>query len=135
MNRAYVSILALSLTAFAATQAVAADPAAAKTREQVQAELAAAVRNGDLVQGPNGLTLNAAPVAATLSREQVRAELADAVKAGNIVLGGESALKANELQPSRYPQQAAEPGKTREQVNAELREAIRTHQLPRFGDA
>lgn len=46
MNRTYASILALTLSAFSAGSALAGDASAPKTREQVKAELAEAVRSG-----------------------------------------------------------------------------------------
>ena len=48
MNRTYASILALTLAAFSAGSALASDPSAPKTREQVKAELAEAIRSGQL---------------------------------------------------------------------------------------
>lgn len=48
MQRTYASILALTLAAFSAGSALAGDAAAPKTREQVKAELAEAIRTGQL---------------------------------------------------------------------------------------
>ena len=48
MKRSYASILALTLAAFSAGSAFASDASAPKSREQVKAELAEAVRSGQL---------------------------------------------------------------------------------------
>ncbi|MEO8121080.1 MAG: DUF4148 domain-containing protein [Rhodoferax sp.] len=94
---------------------IAGTPAFADvTREQVTAELAEAVRTGDIVaDGESGLKLNelypsrypAKLVQAGLTREQVKAELAEAVRTGDIVAAGDNGLKLNELHPNRYPAQ------------------------------
>ena len=49
MNRSYFSAITLAVAALAAGNAMAADASAAKTREQVKAELAEAIRTGDLI--------------------------------------------------------------------------------------
>ena len=93
MNRTYASIIALSLAAFGAGQALAADASAPKTREQVKAELAEAVRTGNIIGNEQGQKLNeiypgrypAQAATAGKTREQVKAELAEAVRTGNIV--------------------------------------------------
>lgn len=135
MNRSYLSAIAVTLAALAAGHAVAADASAPKTREQVRAELAEAIRTGDIVvngetqQKANELFPGLYPAKAAVqgkSREQVQAELAEAIRTGNILAEGESGLKLNQLYPSRYPRQPAAQGKTREQVKAELAEAVRT---------
>ena len=138
-----LSVVAIALSALVAGQAFAADPAAAKTREQVRAELAQAIRNGDMIaDGQTGATYKelfpaqyAQPVAtAGKSRAEVKAELAEAIRTGDIVADGQTGAKANELAPAAYA--AAKPaaasnnavavGKTRAQVKAELAEAIRS---------
>jgi len=48
MQSTYASILALTIAAFSAGSALANDAAAPKTREQVKAELAEAIRTGQL---------------------------------------------------------------------------------------
>ena len=48
------------------------------------------------------------------------------MRTGDIVASGESSQKLNELHPTLYPAVAKGPGNTREQVKAELAEAIRT---------
>lgn len=71
--------------------------------------------------------LGAAPTvnAQGLTREQVLAELAEAQRTGDIVLHGERSLKANEINPHRYPAPAMVAGKTRQQVRDELAAARR----------
>jgi len=105
------------------------------TREQVKAELAAAVRTGDIMAGgESGLKLNelypnrypAKQVQSSVTREQVKAELAAAVRTGDIMASGETGGKLNELYPSVYPAKQVQSSITREQVKAELAEAIRT---------
>ena len=92
---------------------IAGTPAfAGATREQVKAELAAAVRTGDIMAGgESGLKLNelypsrypAKQVQSSVTREQVKAELAEAIRTGDIMAGGESNLKCNELHPNMHP--------------------------------
>lgn len=83
-----------------------------KTREQVKAELAEAIRTGDIILGDSSLKekdlwpkLYPAPApaaAAGKTREQVKAELAEAIRNGEITVG-DSIYKENELWPGRYP--------------------------------
>jgi hypothetical protein len=105
------------------------------TRAQVKAELAEAMRTGDmLASGESGLTLRElnprgypAPVVAKgKTRAQVKAELADAIRTGDIMANDESGLRVNEEHPQLYPAQFVAAGKTRAQVKAELADAIRT---------
>ena len=101
-------------TPFAATALIiasamfVASPAFAEvTREQVQADLAAAVRSGDIMDSQTGLKLNEVfpnryPVQqaqSTLTRDQVNAELADAQRTGNYVVAGEESGLCNEVHP------------------------------------
>ena len=81
------------------------------TREQVKAELAAAIRSGDIVaNGEISLKLNelypsrypAKQVQASLAREQVKAELAEAIRTGDIMENGEIVGKCNELHPNMH---------------------------------
>ena len=83
-NRSTVlSSVALAIAALSAGQALAADPAEAKTRDQVRADFLNAQRNGDLLaDGESGLTQRQvnpqaypAVVAQTRTRAQVQAEL------------------------------------------------------------
>ena len=110
MNRTYASIIALSLAAFGAGHALAADASAPKTREQVKAELAEAVRTGNIVGNEQGQKLNeiypsrypAQTSVAGKTREQVKAELAEAIRTGDIVASGDRGQKLNELFPNQY---------------------------------
>lgn len=80
------------------------------TREQVKAELAEAIRTGDVMaDGESGRKLNevfpngypAKQVQSSVTRERVKTELAEAIRTGNIVAGGQSSLKLNEVSPNR----------------------------------
>lgn len=82
------------------------------SREQVKAELAQAVRSGDIMAGgETGLKLNelypsrypAKQVPTSVTREQVKAELATAVRSGDIMAGGEVSAMCNELHPNMHP--------------------------------
>lgn len=136
MNRTSASILALSVAALSAGQALAADPAG-KTRAEVQLELAQAIRTGDIVsdnEAHAGKKLNevfpqnypAKFQAAGKTREQVLAEYAEAKRTGDISVTDHRGRKLNEIVPGNYPAKAQVAGKTREQVKAELIEALRT---------
>ena len=116
-----------------------------KTRDQVKAELADAIRKGDVVApGDLGLKLNElypnryphAAEVASQTRAQVKAELAEATRTGDIMAAGESGLKLNELFPERFPAPIiVATGKTRAQVKAELAEAIRTGDMVVAGES
>jgi hypothetical protein len=138
VNRTLGSLLLLA--GFATT----AHAQAEKTREQVRAELAEAIRTGDvLAGGDSGLKLNElypqryprSVATATTSREQVKAEFAEAVRTGNVFAAGEGAFKLNEESPQRYPVATVLAGKTRAEVKAELAEAIRTGDMVPAGEA
>ena len=135
MNRKTLSTLTLALAALAAGNALAADAAAPKTRDQVRAELAEAQRTGDMVaHGNSGQKLNelypsqypAKAVTQGNTRAQVLAELVEAQRTGDIVAHGDSGQKLNELYPSQYPAKAVTQGNTRAQVLAELAQAKRS---------
>ena len=139
MNRSYLSALTIALATLSAGHALASDASATKTREQVKAELAEAIRTGDIVvdfesgKKANELFPGLYPAKAVVqgqTREQVKAELAEAIRTGDIVVNGETGQKANEMYPGLYPAKAVVQGKTREQVKAELLNAIRTGQMP-----
>jgi predicted RNase H-like HicB family nuclease len=132
--------LALALAGLMATTAHAQS---ALTRDQVRAELAEAVRTGNiLVNGESGLTLRelypqrypAAPTAGA-TRAQVIAELKEAQRTGDIIAPGDSGLRLNQLHPEAYPAQVVAAGKTRAEVQAELREALRTGNVLAGGDS
>ena len=126
---ALVSTLAYAVEA---TQPAPVSASEGKTRAQVKAELADAIRTGDIASGISGLKLNEIypgsyprkPRVATKTREEVNAELAEAIRTGDIVIG-QTGLKAYEEFPRRYPPRPVIAGKTREEVKAELAEAIR----------
>ena len=93
MNRTYFSAIALAAAAFTSGHALAADASAPKTREQVKAELAEAIRTGDIViDQESGKKANelfpgrypAKPVAQGKTREQVKIELAEAIRTGQM---------------------------------------------------
>lgn len=115
MNRKYLSTITLALAALATGNALAADAAAPKTREQVRAELFEAQRTGDIIaNGETGAKLNevypslypAKVVSQGLSRDQVHAELREAQRNGDIVANGETGARLNELFPSRYSEKS-----------------------------
>ncbi len=144
MKRSYLSAIALSLAALSAGQAMAADASTPVTRDQVNAELAEAIRTGDVfAEGDTGLKKNerfpgSYPAKAAVqgkTRDQVKAELAEAVRTGDIFAEGDTGLKKNERFPGSYPAKAAVQGKTRDQVKAELTEATRTRTMPVYGGA
>jgi predicted RNase H-like HicB family nuclease len=129
--------------ALAGLVGAAAHAQPALTRDQVKAELAEAVRTGNiLANGESGLTLRelypqrypAVPTAGA-TRAQVIAELKDAQRTGDIIAPGESGLRLNQLHPEAYPPQAVAAGKTRAEVQAELREALRTGNILAGGDS
>jgi hypothetical protein len=144
MNRKYLSTLTLALAALAAGNALAADAATPKTREQVRAELLEAKRTGDIFAiNESGLNLNelypnsypTRIASQGLSRAQVQADLVAAQRSGDIVATGESSLKLNELYPNSYPAKAVSQGLTRAQVQADLREAQRTGDIIATGES
>ncbi len=108
-----------------------------KTREAVKAELAEAVRMGDIPLLDNGLTprdLNpsaypARPVPVGKTREQVVAELIEAKRMGDYPLF-ENGQAPREVNPSAYPARATPAGKTRAEVLSELAKAIRMGDIP-----
>jgi hypothetical protein len=153
MNRKLLTVIALAAATLGTSTSFAADNTGGLTREQVRAELAEAIRTGNMVaNSESGQKFNelmpdlyrnkstqaaqataakpaSAPAAATtqgLSREQVRAELATAIRNGDMVANSESGQKFNELTPDLYPRHTVAQGKSREQVRAELAEAIRS---------
>jgi ribosomal protein L30E len=133
MNMKHSTAIALLLTVLV----TGANAEGGLTRAQVKAELAEAIRTGDISSGDDeGLTLNqenpsrypAKPVVVGKTRDQVKAELAEAIRTGDISAGDDEdlTLTLNQENPSRYPAKPVVVGKTRGQVKAELAEAIRT---------
>lgn len=119
---------------FAATAGTAMAQNAPLTRAEVKAQLAEAVRTGDLIaDGQTGLKLNEInptnyPAKADQlgkTRAQVKAELVEALRTGDLVANSETGLKLNQINPSNYPAQPSQMGKTRAQVVAETAEANR----------
>lgn len=141
MTRTHTYAIALAFTSLFAAQAIAATNAPV-TRAQVKAELAEAIRTGNVSSGESGLKLNeqfphrypAQRAATSKSREQVKTELAEAISTGN-VSSGESGQKLNEQFPYNYPSQQKIAIKSREQVQAELAEAISTGQVGAYIEA
>ncbi|MBC8055527.1 MAG: DUF4148 domain-containing protein [Rhizobiales bacterium] len=125
-------------TTFALALAAAAGGAlsqAALTREQIKAELAEAIRTGDIVgNGETGQKFNemnpgrypAKQAAKGRTRVQLRAELAEAHRAGDIIGNGETGQRLNEMYPDRYPTKPVVAGKTRDEVKTEFAEAVLT---------
>ncbi len=118
----------------AATAGTAMAQNAPLTRAAVKAELAEAIRTGNvLANNESGLKLNelypsnypANTEQTGKTRAQVQAELAEAVRTGNVLANNESGLLLNQIQPSNYPAQPTQMGKTRAQVVAETAEASR----------
>jgi lambda repressor-like predicted transcriptional regulator len=117
----------------------------ARTREQVKAELAQAIRSGDmLATGDTGLKVNEmypqrypAPASAAqgISRSSVKADLAAAIRSGEMIAAGEGGFKENELTPGRYPAPVFLAGKTRAEVKAETVEAIRNGDVIAAGES
>jgi hypothetical protein len=108
-------IAGVAAAAFIGLSAAHADSASGKTRAQVNAELADAIRSGDIdAGGEPSWKLNerfpdlypAKHTAAGKTRDQVNAELADAIRSGDIDAGGETSMKLSELFPGRYPSQS-----------------------------
>ncbi|WP_137921625.1 DUF4148 domain-containing protein [Hydrogenophaga sp. 2FB] len=144
-TRLSLSVVALALSSLVAGHAMAADASVGKTRAEVKAELAQAIRSGDLIaDGATGQRYNelspqlyAQPqaVVASKSRADVKAELAQAIRSGDLIADGATGQRYNQLTPALYAAEAvvadAAPavGKTRAQVKAELAEAIRNGDL------
>jgi hypothetical protein len=81
------------------------------TRLQVKANLADAIRDGDLIAaGESGQSLRelspgrypAPSMVAGRTRQQVRQELAEAIRTGDIISAGESGQTLREQYPQRY---------------------------------
>lgn len=114
MNRKHITAIAAALIALSTTQVFAAD--GPKTRDQVKAELAEAVRTGNVpADNESGLMLNqvrpdlypSQERSVGKTRAEVKAELNEAIRTGNIVADVESGKKLNELYPARYAAKAA----------------------------
>lgn len=141
MQMKLLTIASAALIAVAGSTQAMAD--SGRTRAEVKAELAEAIRTGDILgSGESGLRLNQLyphryPTVAKPSgktRDEVKAELAEAIHTGDIIASGESSYKRNELRPDLYPAVAKGPRSTREQVKAELAEAVRSGNIITVGE-
>lgn len=130
--RTTVSILALAV---AAVPVFAQDAAAAKTREQVRAELLEAQRTGDVMaDGESGMRLNelyprnfpASTTAQGRARTEVRSELLEAQRRGELMSFGDSESAFTQRYPGSTP---ATSGMTRAEVKAQLLDAQRRGEL------
>jgi hypothetical protein len=137
MNSQHKTAMALVLSAMAGVTS-----AQGLSRAQVQAELQAAIRNGDMMApGDSGLTerqLNPsayppAPVVAGKTRAQVDAELVRAIRNGDMLQA--SGLRDKDIEPRMYPTDPVLPGKSRAQVESELAMAIRDGDMMAPGDS
>lgn len=123
-------------TVLAAAMVVApAHAGAGKTTEQADAEMAAALRDGTVVSGFQGMPPRAIrpdlyphkPVVPGKTREQVRAELDAALRDGTVVVvAGFQGIPPRILNPDLYPAPAAARAavRSREQVEAERAAAV-----------
>ena len=136
MTHTHASAVAFAVATLFAGQAMAANNGSPVTREHVKAELAEAIRSGNVIIGESGERMNqvfphnypAQQVTSTVTRAQVQAELAEAIRLGNVTVG-ESSVKLNEAFPQNYPAQRNVAAKSREQVRAELFEAASNAQI------
>jgi ribosomal protein L30E len=135
MNRTSLTLATLTLAAMAAAPAYADEPT--KTRAAVRAELAEAIRTGDIQANDDSNLklyeqrpdLYPQQAQAGKTRAQVQAELAEAVRTGDIVVAGsEDGQTLKEQRPDLYPQ-ATTAGKSRAEVRAELAEAVRNGEI------
>ena len=139
MNR---TPIAAALLLLAASAFHAADAQTSKTRDQVKAEWAEAVRTGNVqADGESGLLLRELhpnlypqPVERGATRDEVKTAFAEAQRNGELLVGGESEQKLNERYPDRYPPVVVAQGRTREEVRAETAEAIRNGDMVASGE-
>ncbi len=129
MTRTQLSAIAIAFGVMLSAPVFAADNGPA-TRAQVKAELAEAIRTGNMVFDETGQLYNEffphnypAQQTSSKTREEVRAELAEAVRTGNIVFD-ETGQLYNEFYAHNYADQTV-ASKTREEVQMELAEAMR----------
>src|SRR5690606_14074013 len=98
MTHTKVSTIVCAFSAVFLGQAIASNDSLV-TREQVKAELAEAIRTGNIITGESSAKLNEQfpqlypqqATASSLTRAQVKAELAEAIRTGNIATGESSA--------------------------------------------
>lgn len=143
MNTRFNTAASLIALALAAGPVLAQDATAAKTREQVRAELMQAQQRGELmVDGESGRMLHElAPrryksdmTAQGKTRAEVRAELIEAQRRGEVFSGDSESAFAQHY-PGGAPVMAAGPGRTRAQVKAELLDAQRRGETAVRGDS
>jgi len=135
MKRIHIPAIAIAFSALFAGQAMAAD-VAPMTRAQVQAELAEAVRTGNLIVGElaqkqKDISPGMYPAEqriSTVTRAAVKAELAQAVQAGDMIVD-ENGRTLKEIFPENYASQEYVAGKSRAEVRSELAEAAINGQL------
>lgn len=129
--------LLTSLSIILAVGASAAGAQVGKSRAEVRAELDDAVRNGELLDSTRLLPLHElypgmypkrSETTSTVTREQVRIELEEAIRLGMVPID-EQGLTAKERAPHRFTASAVRVGKTREEVQGELKEAMRKGDL------
>lgn len=134
MNTRLNTAASLIALALAAGPVLAQDPAGAKTREQVRAELIEAQQRGEvMVDGESGRMLyelyprgfRSSMTAQGRTRAEVRAELLEARRRGEIFEGGDSESAFTPRHLGGASVMAAGPGRTRAEVKAELLEALR----------
>ena len=113
--KSILSAVAIAISALATGQALAADPVTPKTRAEVKAELAEAIRNGNMIaNGERGATFRelyphryAQPVVAgAKTRAEVKAELAEAIRNGDMVANGDSGATFKQRYPGSYGQRS-----------------------------
>lgn len=128
MTRTQISTIAFAVATLFAGQAMAAGDAPV-TRAQVKAELAEAIRSGNVIIGEDGTLMNeafphnySAQQASSVTRAQVKAELAEAIRSGNMS-ASESGVQLNQVFPHNYARQEVN-GPSRAQIRAELAEAV-----------
>lgn len=107
MTRNQVSSLALAFSTLFTSHVMAADNSPV-TRAQVNAELAEAVRTGNVMASDTGELMKdvfpqsyPAEPSSTVTRAQVRVELAEANRTGNVLVG-DIGHRFNEVFPERW---------------------------------
>lgn len=140
MTRTQISTIAFAFSALFAGQAMAQNTGPV-TREQVKAELAQAIQNGDMIINESGARLNQMfphnypqRPASTVTRAQVQAELAEAIRNGDMITH-ESGVRMNEIYPHNYAGTANVAAKSRDEVRAELADAAAAGALDRHIEA
>lgn len=130
MTRTQISTLAIALSALLAGPAMATDNSTI-TRDQVKAELAQAVRTGNVITEQSGRFMKdifpsryPAQVQPSETRAQVKAELNEAIRTGNMSFD-QSGRLMKDVFANNYPAPAASTV-TRAEVRAELADAVRT---------